>query len=139
MALPTTNGTAKKRKKSEIEIKESGNMPLIGNLELESDGEDVGESDDDEVEDFPELDLGDSEVSEGSGDSEESTDGEEHLKDPPQPGELVVSSITGRLKRVYPEIEPEYDSDSSTEDVSFIYLFCPFGGIKMFLKSFAGA
>jgi hypothetical protein len=29
----------------------------------------------------------------------------------------VVSNITGRPKRVYPDIEPDYDSDSSTEDV----------------------
>ncbi|EGO01742.1 hypothetical protein SERLA73DRAFT_49062 [Serpula lacrymans var. lacrymans S7.3] len=28
----------------------------------------------------------------------------------------MVSDITGQLKRVYPDIEPEYDSDSSTED-----------------------
>ncbi|KAG8815134.1 Ribosome biogenesis protein erb1 [Serendipita sp. 399] len=116
MAQPTTNGTTKKRKKSEIEIKKNGDMPLIGNLELESDGEDIGGSDDDEVEDFPELDLGDSGDSEDSEDLGESTDLEGQSAVPPQPGELVVSSITGRLKRVYPEIEPEYDSDSSTED-----------------------
>ena len=29
----------------------------------------------------------------------------------------IVSDITGQPKRVYPEIEPDYDSDSSTEDV----------------------
>ncbi|KAF8302614.1 BOP1NT-domain-containing protein [Clavulina sp. PMI_390] len=28
----------------------------------------------------------------------------------------VISKITGRPKRVYPEIEPDYDSDSSTEE-----------------------
>jgi ribosome biogenesis protein ERB1 len=32
-------------------------------------------------------------------------------------GETVISNITGRPKRVYPEIDPEYDSDSSTEEV----------------------
>jgi ribosome biogenesis protein ERB1 len=32
-------------------------------------------------------------------------------------GETVLSKITGRPKRVYPTIEPDYDSDSSTEDV----------------------
>lgn len=30
----------------------------------------------------------------------------------------VFSNITGQPKRVYPNIEPNYDSDSSTEDVS---------------------
>jgi ribosome biogenesis protein ERB1 len=29
----------------------------------------------------------------------------------------IVSDITGQPKRVYPEIEPDYDSDSSTEEV----------------------
>ncbi|KAF8450788.1 NUC169 domain-containing protein [Boletus edulis BED1] len=28
----------------------------------------------------------------------------------------IISEVTGHPKRVYPEIEPEYDSDSSTED-----------------------
>lgn len=30
----------------------------------------------------------------------------------------VISKITGQPKQVYPPIEPDYDSDSSTEDVS---------------------
>ncbi len=30
---------------------------------------------------------------------------------------MVRSDATGELKTVYPPIEPEYDSDSSTEDV----------------------
>lgn len=30
---------------------------------------------------------------------------------------IITSNITGRPKRVYPEIEPDYDSDSSTEEV----------------------
>ena len=29
-----------------------------------------------------------------------------------------ISDITGAPKRVYPPIEPDYDSDSSTEDAS---------------------
>lgn len=38
---------------------------------------------------------------------------------------IVTSKITGRPKRVYPEIEPDYDSDSSTEEVRvacYVYL-----------------
>ena len=34
-----------------------------------------------------------------------------------QRGRVVRSDATGELKTVYPPIEPEYDSDSSTEDV----------------------
>jgi ribosome biogenesis protein ERB1 len=38
----------------------------------------------------------------------------------------VVSDITGQVKRVYPDIDPEYDSDSSTEDVcAFFYFIDP--------------
>ena len=33
----------------------------------------------------------------------------------------IISGITGQPKRVYPEIEPDYDSDSSTEDVCTSY------------------
>lgn len=31
----------------------------------------------------------------------------------------IISEITGQPKQVYPPIEPDYDSDSSTEDVSY--------------------
>ena len=31
---------------------------------------------------------------------------------------IITSTITGQPKKVYPEIEPDYDSDSSTEEVS---------------------
>jgi ribosome biogenesis protein ERB1 len=32
----------------------------------------------------------------------------------------IISDITGQPKTIYPEIEPDYDSDSSTEDVSYL-------------------
>lgn len=84
--------------------------------------------DDGLVDDFPELNVqSDSDDSEagfstaedddnsaaGSDDSE--SDNLLHLF--PKP-ETVVSDITNQLKFVYPEVEPNYDSDSSTEDVS---------------------
>jgi hypothetical protein len=36
----------------------------------------------------------------------------------PMAGKMVVSKLTGRPKRVYPDIEAGYGSESSTEDVS---------------------
>jgi ribosome biogenesis protein ERB1 len=92
------------------------------------DGESSGES-----ETFPELDTGssdeeDEEVVEDEVDSEDgfSDLGNNEEKGGTQnealpgvyPGpRSVISNITGYPKRVYPEIEPDYDSDSSTEDV----------------------
>lgn len=49
---------------------------------------------------------------------EEGPEDELPIKTGPK-GKTVISQITGRPKRVYPEIEPDYDSDSSTEDVWF--------------------
>lgn len=85
-------------------------------LDIASDGEGPEESDEEELEDFPELDTESSGGTEGSEDDSISTEQQDEAKSQPRPGDLVVSSITGRPKRVFPEIEPEYDSDSSTED-----------------------
>ena len=65
------------------------------------------ESDDDESDEYAEEDEVDSEIGQGSETGvfifpEEKT---------------IISEITGQQKRVYPEIAPDYDSDSSTEDV----------------------
>ncbi|KAI0080753.1 ribosome biogenesis protein ERB1 [Panus rudis PR-1116 ss-1] len=94
------------------------------------------ESDNGEVDEFPEIDPrsdseDDEEYIEGS-DTEDDEDEEDEDEDEdefeseedPTDDELrifpksktVISDITGQPKRVYPPIEPDYDSDSSTED-----------------------
>jgi ribosome biogenesis protein ERB1 len=91
-------------------------------------------SDDGHVDEFPEIDAASDSEEDGSfedeEDEEEDSDGtdeedfeEEDSDDSmdrdifPKP-KTIISDITGQPKRVYPEIEPDYDSDSSTEDVS---------------------
>ena len=106
-----------------------------GGLDLLSGDEDedgpVQESDSDDVDAFPEIDAGsdtDEEDEESHGDDEdclEESDEEGQDEDVLSDDDLhiypraktVISDITGHLKKVYPEIEPDYDSDSSTEDV----------------------
>jgi hypothetical protein len=78
----------------------------------EDEGEDEDEDEDeedtpDEEEDGSESDLDD---------EDDFVHGAEDIRPFPV-AKTIVSDITGRPKRVYPEIEPDYDSDSSTEDV----------------------
>ena len=97
--------------------------------EGEADGED---EDEDGVDAFPELDAA-SDSEEGDEDDEDEPDvsDEEESSDADSVDSLhifpkaktVISDITGEPKKVYPEIEPDYDSDSSTEDVRMIQLF----------------
>lgn len=103
-------------------------------VEMEMPSEDEAEvqaSDDDPADDFPELDL----QSDSEDDSESENDSKEESEDDSEESneddadtfdddlhifpkaKNVISDITGQPKRVYPDIEPEYDSDSSTEDV----------------------
>lgn len=100
-------------------------------LSEEEDEEDLV-SDNGLVDDFPELNVqSDSDGSEtGYSTAEDDDDSAESSNDPefdnplhlfPKP-KAVVSDITNQPKLVYPEIEPDYDSDSSTEDVSSFYL-----------------
>jgi ribosome biogenesis protein ERB1 len=84
------------------------------------------------VEEFPEIEGGSSEEEnseeeqdesqdESEDESEETASSEDDASDDMHPfprSKTVISNITGQPKRVYPEIEPDYDSDSSTEDVS---------------------
>ena len=107
-----------------------------GQLEMLSDEENEDlVSDDGLVDDFPELDVdSDSNGSEtghsisdddDDDDSTENSDDSESLNSLhlfPKP-KNVVSDITHQPKLVYPEIEPGYDSDSSTEDVSSLSTF----------------
>ena len=128
---------AAKRKSTTQEQHEeelSQEVPLHdGQLEMlsEEENEDLV-SDDGLVDDFPELnvqsdsDSNDSEtghsIVDSEDDSAEDNDDSEsvnslHLFPKPK---NVVSDITHQPKLVYPEIEPDYDSDSSTEDVSHL-------------------
>ena len=127
-ANTVVNGDGKKRKRN-VEDTETIRIPPT-NLEVDSDGEETASSDDGEVEPFPELDSGSSDTSSDEEEEEEEGEDDEHDTDdtevdeqdganrgPPLDGKTVISNITGRHKRVYPEIDPEYDSDSSTEEV----------------------
>ncbi|KAI6047379.1 NUC169 domain-containing protein [Pisolithus marmoratus] len=140
MAIAEDKSRRNKRKAREPEGETKPAFSDAVNLDMTSDEE--GHSDDhqdadtdSEVEDFPEIDTGsDSEVgSEESGEEDEEDedeDGSEEDEDQHVEGDpgsdldihifpkltTTVSDITGRPKRVYPEIDPDYDSDSSTED-----------------------
>ncbi|KAG5221044.1 Ribosome biogenesis protein [Salix suchowensis] len=127
MVVVTTSKDTRKRKQAPQEevTNEQNGLNGASNLEMHSDdedGEEIG-SDDGEVEDFPEIDVAsDSEEAEESeeeveeeDESEEGDSEDSDLHIFPKP-KTIVSDITGRPKRVYPEIEPDYDSDSSTED-----------------------
>jgi hypothetical protein len=101
----------------------------VEDLEMLSDEEDreSATSDDGHVDEFPEIDTG----SEGASDSLEETDDDDDLDEDENEdndsdsddlhifpkAKTIISDITGQEKRVYPDIEPEYESDSSTEDV----------------------
>lgn len=131
----SSRGTKKRKEPTEdapIEAPvESGNLEMLSD---EEDGEDAI-SDDGHVDEFPEIDTrSDSEDEEfegaddevdGGSDEEDEEDAEEDSDFDSDDSELhifpkaktITSEITGHPKRVYPEIEPNYDSDSSTEDV----------------------
>ncbi|EKM80506.1 hypothetical protein AGABI1DRAFT_73784 [Agaricus bisporus var. burnettii JB137-S8] len=96
-------------------------------LEMLTDEEDTGpvSSDDDETEEFPEIDSGSDSESDQEGieddDEQQSDDDSDELDSDASlrifpKAKTEISDITGKPKRVYPEIEADYDSDSSTED-----------------------
>ena len=103
-----------------------------GQLEMlsEEENEDLV-SDDGLVDDFPELNVqSDSSGSETGHSIAEDDDESAENSDISQSvnslhlipkSKNVVSDITHQPKLVYPEIEPGYDSDSSTEDVSSLF------------------
>jgi ribosome biogenesis protein ERB1 len=121
----------KKRKQVDDEVLEPDPFSRAVSLEILSDEEDgvgMSDSDDGEVDEFPEIDTrSDSEDEEYEG-SEDGSDGEDDEESSavsdvdsdlhifPE-SKTIISNITGQPKRVYPEIEPDYDSDSSTDDV----------------------
>lgn len=134
MAAADLNKGSKKRKAEAQETpRPEFAFPQNVGLEMQSDDEeevDGSESEDGEVEKFPEIDVGsdtEEEVDDSADDEEneeeeededdedeEETDDELHIFPKPK---AIISDITGQPKLVYPEIEPDYDSDSSTEEV----------------------
>ncbi|CAL1702299.1 unnamed protein product [Somion occarium] len=110
-------------------------------MQSEDEGSEGDESDNGEVDEFPEIDPrsdseadeeypGDSaEDEEEDEDKDDEEDEEEESEDQSEDDDIsdddlhifpkaktVTSDITGQLKRVFPPIEPDYDSDSSTEE-----------------------
>ncbi|KAH7887940.1 NUC169 domain-containing protein [Phlebopus sp. FC_14] len=108
---------------------ETVGLEMMSDEEGDSGGaEEDAESDEEENDEFPELDF-----SSDSDSDAESTDDEDVIDEENEDtldshsssdadvqifpkSKTIVSGITGHPKRVYPEIEPDYDSDSSTED-----------------------
>ena len=136
MAIEDRDSRRKKRKERDPDGDDTKTAFLdTVNLEMISDEEEVGLEgnenslvDDEEPEEFPDIDArsdseDDSEVEEDEKDeslSEEDSGNETGSDTSIQifpKSRTIVSTITGQPRRVYPEIEPDYDSDSSTEDV----------------------
>lgn len=135
-----SNGLKKKRKveeRVEEDVQETVFPQNVG-LELQSDDdESEGEDSEGEVDEFPVLDTrsdsedDEDEGEEEEGESEEDDEGETEAESQGSSSEntsddelrifpkskTIISDITGHPKRVYPPIEPDYDSDSSTEEV----------------------
>ncbi|KAH9062080.1 BOP1NT-domain-containing protein [Lactarius vividus] len=117
---------------SDTETFPAGGLDLLSGDEDEQENGFVQESDIDEVDAFPEIDAASDTEEEGEGESsgddaklsetedEEGEDDQDASSDDDlrifPKAKTVISDITGRPKKIYPEIEPDYDSDSSTED-----------------------
>ena len=125
---------SRKRKAFAPEPPLNGEQLLSANaLEMLSEDEQDGEpeSDDGDYEPFPEIDAASDTEDEDEEQDEDDDDDDEEEGDYSSDAsgsdkrlsifpkaKVVISDITGEPKKVYPEIEPDYDSDSSTEDVS---------------------
>lgn len=138
MALDSKPVNGKKRKQAPVAepvVEEA--LPEVG-LDMLSDEEEPeapADSDDEGFDEFPEIDARSDSEQEEDGSEEEIIEGEEEedegIEESEEDDEAstdddlhifpkaknVISDITGQPKTVYPEIEPDYDSDSSTEDV----------------------
>ncbi|KII95777.1 hypothetical protein PLICRDRAFT_97306 [Plicaturopsis crispa FD-325 SS-3] len=141
MAPPESKKTQRKRKQAPDEVVEQPTpfakavgLEMLSDEEGSDDEHAASGSDDGEVDAFPEIDMGsdsedddfepepESDSGEQEGSDEEDTDDGETSADSDElhifpKSKMIVSDITRQPKRVYPEIEPDYDSDSSTEDV----------------------
>lgn len=133
-----TGRKSTKRKQIDGEEVQAAELPSNGVLEMLSDEEEDGgaSSDDGHVDEFPEIinesSSEDSDYEDHEEDSEneevdtEDTENDENESDDDSDDSLhvfpkaktIISKITKQPKTVYPEIEPNYDSDSSTEEVS---------------------
>ncbi|THH03200.1 hypothetical protein EW146_g10488, partial [Bondarzewia mesenterica] len=121
------NGKKRKQASIEVTVQEEEETLPQGGLEMLSDEEGENgaseESDGDEIDEFPEIDVSSDSEEESSDaledeeddddDDDEETDDDLHIF---PKSKTIISDITGQPKKVYPEIEPDYDSDSSTED-----------------------
>lgn len=127
----------KKRKEPEHDedhrsaFAEAVGLEMLSDEEKREGEEEENKESDEEVDEFPEIDAGSDSGSDDESDGDEEDEGEEDEGSSPSASESdpssdmhifpksknIISAITGHPKRVYPEIEPEYDSDSSTEDV----------------------
>ena len=130
-----------KRKSRHEDLLEAPAAPLLSanghGIDMASDSENdedfvPGDEDDQDDEEFPEIDANSDSDDQGDDSDEPDEDDEDESSDATSVSDevnigpkakTVISDITGRPKRVYPEIEPDYDSDSSTEEVRP----CPYG------------
>ena len=141
MAKPDLKKTSTKRKHSEKDDDVAPVAPVtlkLAGLEMLTDDEDdeydPNAETDGEVDEFPEINPSSDSEGEEEDDSEDGSDvedisgeedeSEEEDSEPDSDdhsifpkAKTIISDITGQPKTVYPEIEPEYDSDSSTEEV----------------------
>lgn len=130
MTVPDALRKPAKRKQVDEEDVSPEDLQATGSLEMLSDEEDAGDtsSDDGQVDEFPEIvDESDSDESDfEEDDDDEGQEDDEHDDEGAESDDslhifpkakVVVSEITHQPKTVYPEIEPDYDSDSSTEEV----------------------
>ena len=79
----------------------------------DTDDEDYVEDGEDDSEESDEEEDEDEDAEEEES-SDETSEDDMHIF---PKAKTVIADTTGQPKRVYPEIEPDYDSDSSTEDV----------------------
>jgi ribosome biogenesis protein ERB1 len=115
---------------SDAETFPAGGLDLSGDEDEQENGF-VQDSDIDEVDAFPEIDAASDTEDEEEGSSGDAVTSSETAEEGEEDGDAssdddlhifpkaktIISDITGQPKKVYPEIEPDYDSDSSTEDV----------------------
>ncbi|TFY81834.1 hypothetical protein EWM64_g2178 [Hericium alpestre] len=134
MAVSGNAPNGKKRKQApakEPEPSDEEALPEVG-LEMLSDEErenGASDSEGDAIDEFPEIDARSDTSEEEDAEGLEEGDGEEDEDETDETEaesddeirifpklKTVISDITGQPKKVYPDIEPDYDSDSSTED-----------------------
>lgn len=129
--MPSTSTTKRPDKRKHVveEDVQPNELPTQGHLEMLTDEEDEDalSSDDGQVDEFPEI-VAESDSDDQSSGEEEVEDEEEEDTDSDSDSlhifpkaKTVVSSITKQPKLVYPDIYPDYDSDSSTEEVNLGY------------------